>query len=174
MRKATHKGKCQICGRFQKLPNGKLAKHGYTVDPGGPLGDMFLAICPGSNQLPLEQSCDQIAAHIESLRKDISVMQSKVDCVHAGTAIGFTFYPSRHDFAEVVNENGELFYYEGATRFPLLLKENQSVIHACVEKSRLALQRSQTFIEMCNRLIGDLELITANWKPQELHPISSK
>lgn len=51
--KATHKGECQICGKVQKLPQGRLANHGYTVEWG-----MFQGTCPGSLALPYEQSCD--------------------------------------------------------------------------------------------------------------------
>lgn len=48
--KATHRGTCQVCSRVQKLPDGKLAKHGYQV-----LGGFFEGVCFGSNHLPLEQ-----------------------------------------------------------------------------------------------------------------------
>lgn len=48
--KATHRGTCQVCSRVQKLPDGKLAKHGYQV-----LGGFFEGVCFGSHNLPLEQ-----------------------------------------------------------------------------------------------------------------------
>lgn len=50
MSKATHRGTCQVCSRVQKLPDGKLAKHGYQV-----LGGFFEGVCFGSHNLPLEQ-----------------------------------------------------------------------------------------------------------------------
>ena len=40
--KATHDGECQLCGRMQKLPDGRLAKHGYTTRWG-----FFQGVCPG-------------------------------------------------------------------------------------------------------------------------------
>lgn len=49
MAKATHTGECQLCGRTQKLPNGKLSTHGYTKQWG-----FFQGVCPGSNHLPYE------------------------------------------------------------------------------------------------------------------------
>lgn len=49
--KATHNGHCQVCGRKQKLPNGKLAKHGYKVANYG----FFNGTCFGSENLPFEQ-----------------------------------------------------------------------------------------------------------------------
>lgn len=56
--KATQIGTCQICGSAQKLPNGRLAKHGYTVE----YGWGFNGICNGSGQLPFEISKDYAEA----------------------------------------------------------------------------------------------------------------
>lgn len=53
--KATHSGECQLCGRQQKLPNGKLSLHGYTVQ-----WNQFIGDCPGSKGLPYEQSTNLI------------------------------------------------------------------------------------------------------------------
>ena len=50
--KATQIGTCQICGSAQKLPNGRLAKHGYTVE----YGWGFNGVCNGSGRLPFEIS----------------------------------------------------------------------------------------------------------------------
>ena len=50
--KATQIGTCQICGSVQKLPNGRLAKHGYTVE----YGWGFNGVCNGSGRLPFEIS----------------------------------------------------------------------------------------------------------------------
>jgi hypothetical protein len=53
--KATHYGHCQVCGSRQKLPNGRLAKHGYTLEYG-----FFNGTCFGSNELPYELSCELV------------------------------------------------------------------------------------------------------------------
>jgi len=50
--KATQIGTCQICGSTQKLPSGRLAKHGYTVE----YGWGFNGVCNGSGRLPFEIS----------------------------------------------------------------------------------------------------------------------
>jgi hypothetical protein len=50
--KATKIGTCQICGSAQKLPSGRLAKHGYTVE----YGWGFNGVCNGSGKLPFEIS----------------------------------------------------------------------------------------------------------------------
>jgi hypothetical protein len=49
--KATHYGTCQWCSSRQKLPGGRLAKHGYTVR-----GGWFQGTCKGSSALPYELS----------------------------------------------------------------------------------------------------------------------
>lgn len=63
MSAATHKGHCQICGNLQKLPSGKLAKHGYTTRWG-----FFSGTCNGAGFLPFEQSTDRIEAAIAAAR----------------------------------------------------------------------------------------------------------
>lgn len=55
MARATHSGHCQACGRLQKLPEGSLSLHGYTVAHG-----FFAGTCEGSRQLPFEVSRDYV------------------------------------------------------------------------------------------------------------------
>lgn len=79
--KATHQGHCQLCGRFQRLPGGSLAKHGYTVE-----FNFFNGVCPGSHHLPYEQSCDLLPARrdwaattAKQLRKSASEVRALRD-----------------------------------------------------------------------------------------------
>lgn len=83
MSKATHEGTCQLCGRQQRLPGGKLAKHGYTVEYG-----FFSGVCPGSHEQPYETSRNLIAkriewskAHAQELRSTAAVTSSLRDKV---------------------------------------------------------------------------------------------
>lgn len=55
MERSTHDGHCQICDRLHRAPKGKMAKHGYSVQ-----WNQFVGQCPGSNQLPFEQSKELI------------------------------------------------------------------------------------------------------------------
>jgi len=67
--KATHVGECQVCGRTQKLPGGKLAQHGYTVYWG-----CFDGTCNGSDELPFEQDkflVDKAIADATVYREDL-------------------------------------------------------------------------------------------------------
>jgi hypothetical protein len=64
--KATHRGRCQVCNRIQKLPNGLLAQHGYAV-----LDGYFEGVCYGSKHLPLEQDKATVV-------RSISVTQERI------------------------------------------------------------------------------------------------
>lgn len=54
MPRATHRGHCQVCNRIQKLPDGLLSLHGYTVVSRG-WGGYFAGDCRGSRALPFER-----------------------------------------------------------------------------------------------------------------------
>lgn len=68
--KSTHKGHCQFCGRLQMLPNGNLAKHGYTINHG-----YFSGTCIGSENLPFEQSCSLLESIIKSAEINLSELK---------------------------------------------------------------------------------------------------
>lgn len=72
MSKATHDGSCQICGSVQRLPSGKLAKHGYTTQWG-----FFSGVCPGSGSLPFEQSKGLIDAAIARAQADAAKLTAE-------------------------------------------------------------------------------------------------
>lgn len=61
MARATHSGECQLCAHRQLLPGGRLSLHGYDVRWG-----FFNGICPGSRELPYEQSADLLPDAIAS------------------------------------------------------------------------------------------------------------
>lgn len=72
MKKATHIGECQVCGSVQKLPEGVLAKHGYTVR-----FSFFEGTCWGSGHKPFEQDISLIKGAIERAKDDgISQLQT--------------------------------------------------------------------------------------------------
>jgi hypothetical protein len=73
MAKATHSGECQICGKRQKLPNGLLSNHGYSVK-----WNMFLGICPGAIVLPYELSCDAIKENLVHVQSRIDNLEARL------------------------------------------------------------------------------------------------
>lgn len=74
MSKATHKGSCQVCGREQKLPSGRLSLHGYTTKWG-----FFSGTCPGSGFSPFEESKDLIEGAIAYAKNKAAILQAQVD-----------------------------------------------------------------------------------------------
>lgn len=63
---ATHIGHCQLCGREQKLPGGRLSKHGYTVR-----WSFFEGVCPGAEHLPYELAKNLLQGALESVEARI-------------------------------------------------------------------------------------------------------
>ncbi len=81
--KATHQGSCQICGREQKLPKGRLSLHGYTTRWG-----FFNGICSGSKELPFEQSIDLIDQRIAECELEIMTLSARSAELKAGVVDG--------------------------------------------------------------------------------------
>lgn len=79
MAKATHSGHCQVCGCSQKLPNGVMSKHGYTVEYG-----WFNGVCPGAGQLPYEQSCEMVKRSIVMATEHKDRLAKEADELLAG------------------------------------------------------------------------------------------
>lgn len=71
MKKATHKGHCQACGRLQALPNGMLSNHGYTVQHG-----FFAGTCRGSGYQPFETGFDQIARYVAEAQDEVARLEA--------------------------------------------------------------------------------------------------
>lgn len=69
--KSTHSGHCQACGSLQKLPNGKMSLHGYTVDHG-----YFSGVCQGAKELPFELSCALIKKFIVSAKAHLASIEA--------------------------------------------------------------------------------------------------
>lgn len=76
--KATHRGTCQWCGAIQRLPDGRLARHGYTVRNHWQQG-----ICPGSGHLPYELSAGLIAESVEHADAQLIMNEQKQKAVQA-------------------------------------------------------------------------------------------
>lgn len=124
--KATHVGECQICGRVQMLPNGKLSNHGYTVRCG-----FFSGICQGAGHLPFEQSQDAIApvvaavtSHVKSTEQEIAGYRNIDNELNSGNMAWFSVYTGRaYSFAkcdveikENVSASGDGYKWLSVTR----------------------------------------------------------
>ena len=69
--RASYSGSCQSCGAGQKLPDGRLSLHGYSVQWG-----FFNGICPGSRGLPYEQSYDLIQRYVDSAKRQLTATEA--------------------------------------------------------------------------------------------------
>lgn len=73
MHKATHRGECQGCGAKQKLPGGRLSKHGYTKRFG-----FFEGTCPGSGHRPFEQSKDMVRKFMAKANEELAQLELEI------------------------------------------------------------------------------------------------
>ncbi len=78
MAASTHRGTCQVCGRGQKLPAGRLSKQGYTVDWG-----FFSGVCPGALAEPLETS----RALLDSIAVELLAQAERLDTDEPATIV---------------------------------------------------------------------------------------
>jgi len=85
MAKATHTGTCQCCGATQKLPNGDLSKHGYTLENG-----WFNGTCLGAGSMPFEQGKGLIEKFIEMAKQSIIDNTAKCEEIES-TCTGLTW-----------------------------------------------------------------------------------
>lgn len=122
-RAATHDGHCQVCGSRQRLPKGKLAKHGYTTRWG-----FFSGTCYGSEALPFEQDKSLVDEAIKraqdqrtSLKTFAATLRDRTSEVNLLTTAWVHVYvagsnelPARHVWQErqVLTLDGRNYTYE--------------------------------------------------------------
>jgi hypothetical protein len=73
------RGICQCCGREQAIVNGKMAKHGYTVECG-----WFQGVCAGKNFVPMQVSRTETDSMVAAVRKEVAEFIAKADRVASG------------------------------------------------------------------------------------------
>ena len=120
-KKATHIGECQVCGHRQKLPNGQLSLHGYSVNAG-----FFEGTCNGAKHLPFEQDKSLIDRSIGMAKEQLAKVEANSAAQRDGTGqLVFEAYDkhARHrslsrrqvDVIEVL-ENGTIRYLQPTTK----------------------------------------------------------
>lgn len=73
------RGNCQCCGREHAVVDGKMAKHGYTVESG-----WFQGVCAGKHFAPIQVSRDDTDKLIATVREQVLEMIIKADKVASG------------------------------------------------------------------------------------------
>lgn len=100
MKKSTHSGICQVCGRRQQLPDGRLAKHGYQVKHRGQ-GGYFIGTCRGSGCLPYEQAHDALDDDIVNAQEYRDSIQPRIDEMLASDSLKVTLVlPARDAWSD--------------------------------------------------------------------------
>lgn len=114
--KATHIGTCQLCGCTQMLPNGRLAKHGYSVD----YGYGFVGTCIGSGELPFEVSKDFIVKVVADIQKQIDT--------HIPAVVPEISYGAKYSYMKTPEEQAEYAAYKRAIEHNSQQKSRQSFV----------------------------------------------
>jgi len=79
MKKATHRGNCQVCGHQQHVMENGLALHGYTVKFG-----YFNGTCDGSNNAPIQIDRTMTDATIVGLHNYAARQDETAEKLQAG------------------------------------------------------------------------------------------
>lgn len=101
MAKAAHLGTCQVCGSLQAYKNGRLAKHGYTVE------GYFHGVCRGSDHKSLEEDktiAEQYVAVFNQKAFDLQTVINRGPEAVQKVSVGrdkvtkLPIYPNREEF----------------------------------------------------------------------------
>jgi hypothetical protein len=91
------RGICQCCGREQAIVNGKMAKHGYTVECG-----WFQGVCAGKNFVPMQVSRTETDSMVAAVRKEVAELIAKANRVASGDLLPTTITRSARFNREVI------------------------------------------------------------------------
>jgi hypothetical protein len=73
------RGNCQCCGHQQAVVNGRMSKHGYTVENG-----WFSGVCSGRNYAPMQVSLERTDSFVANQRDEMPALIAQADKVKAG------------------------------------------------------------------------------------------
>jgi len=180
MKKATHKGHCQVCGNEQKLPNGVLSQHGYTVQ-----WNMFQGVCWGAGKLPFEKDISLIEGAIERATAERDRLEALANAEAANDDPTHIWI---HDYQSARFRNDPLggYFWRLATDEEVRMNQEHGGAYLVYRSKLGRISRStatresnkKQYIEhvraQANRfaayIVWQRERI-ANWKPTELKPV---
>jgi hypothetical protein len=195
-KKATHFGTCQVCRAVQKLPNGKLAKHGYTTRYG-----FFSGTCFGSDFLPLEISCELVKVakkraldRARDLREQAADYRA-LDYSDVTTAWVYVYRPAQSRYEqsgyrwEQQEIEAETKHYSDGEAYTIFYRvtpkgrnriDTYSMDHATTV-AEMARTLNEKYVREClEKTAVQAEIyakscdeIIKNWKPAELQPIAA-
>ena len=182
--KATHYGHCQVCNRRQKLPNGKLAKHGYQI-----LGGYFDGVCFGSEHLPIEQdktlvvesqewaAKKYLAAKLDQIKYDQPATELKtwrhIYKTYFGSGYVWEYIPvkiepinNRPEFTMVYGffGDGNIPMWHPMNKYNMFAKTEQELLDRCTENNRnYVCQYLQPMMRDLNRYCLDQQRVLDTW-----------
>lgn len=171
---ATHKGTCQICGRIQKLPKGLLSLHGYQVEWG-----MFNGVCDGATNLPYEQSCEVLKAHVARMNNHLEDMRrSRENILNSTVQDRVWIYEHNrklrdffwHTYPLHAGKNGDFYYTDGAGNEKFGCSANYIEGYIKHQREERA-QHIQWSVDRLEKYIKGQQARIDNWKPAELLPL---
>jgi len=164
MAKATHYGICQACGAEQKLPNGTLSNHGYTVSWG-----FFEGVCPGSKKLPFELSCALVEQFINNAKRTIETFREEIVQYQENTSTKTMYLNIRRWHKAEVVDGKVLFLDKSVPASRLCLYGTDEQITKKLDEKRIKWLERQ--IKAVEEYIQWQEDRIANWEEKELTPI---
>lgn len=181
--KATHLGSCQVCGAVQKLPEGVLAKHGYTTKWG-----CFDGVCTGSGYRPFEEAYDRIQLAVDHAKETVVACQKQIETLNGpitSNKAPFEDYDSTRLFGgyyetEVtvtLDEKGYIWLqdvYRQDRKHPGLRYSLHGSVEEVIRKlNGQRVQRIGKRVAELERYIVWQERRIREWKPGELQPVEA-
>jgi hypothetical protein len=117
MKAVQLRGNCQCCGRQQAV-NGRMAKHGYTVD-----GGWFNGVCTGANHKPMQEDRTVTDKIVSDIRTQVATLLKEVEELKAGK-----LFPEKCGsglYESAIDEKGRKRRVETQIDFKLANKYNQ-------------------------------------------------
>ena len=144
------RGNCQCCGREQAVVNGRMSKHGYTVNHG-----WFNGICSGRNYAPLQTNRDRANSIIEQIRKEVPELLAQAELVKAGKSNPVSIQRE----VLVINARREKIEVAFADATP---REQKHALHALEWSLRLRAKAGEDFANLLEEVANKLQCTALN------------
>lgn len=162
--KIQYRGNCPCCGHLQAvLKNGKMAKHGYTVEDG-----WFNGVCPGSRYAPMQVERTVAEGVIKTVKQDVEVLLKEAAELENGV-----LFPSIAVIRNPKSTNFKDRYISIPFNDATIGQQKIQVSREISEKSYRARQ-GETFAKYMEKLLNEVfntPLIEVNVEVQKLAQI---
>jgi hypothetical protein len=150
------RGICQCCGREQAIVNGRMAKHGYTVECG-----WFQGVCAGKNFVPMQVSREHTDVLVAQVRKEVIEMISKANRIASGEVKPTTITLNKNRRNSL--DGKEIVQFADATAY-----EQKQALESIEWDLRRSAQMGTDYANMMEKIANEFhgkELVTVEKKP---------